>query len=33
MQLKNFQLKQLEAEADIKRIQEEHNILLERFKS
>ena len=33
LELKNFQLKQLEAEADIKRIQEDHNILLERFKS
>ena len=33
LEMKNFQLKQLEAEADIKRIQEDHNILLERFKS
>ena len=33
LEMKNFQLKHLEAQADIKRIKEEHNILLERFKS
>ena len=33
LELKNFQLEQLEAEANIKRIQEDYNFLLERFKS
>ena len=33
LEMKNFQLKYLEAQADIRRIKEEHNILLERFKS